>query len=274
MDYLGPFWLLFGIIAVVLLLVDFLIRHHSIALTKGAMAVETIVLVLGCLLGFTESWIPFGITLVIFIGPLYFEGKVVQRAQAKQQKQLIKEGKLLEFTTTRKFGLLRIDDGRGLYSTDKKAYKIEDLISAELVEGAGHSNAKHKGSVSRGVLGGALFGVAGAVIGSSTAKSIVTKTVGSLYVNVETRQGPHRVTLINTDTKRGGFVETRLQQIAEETINGFNVLLLEKKEVNGTTESSGDFASELRQLNSLLEDGIITQDDFDQKKAQILNLSK
>lgn len=75
----------------------------------------------------------------------------------------------------------------------------------------------------------------------------------------------------NPNTSVNSFVYTQCINTAEEIISMINSILSEKVNVSQTAVVN-DTASELRTLKGLLDDGIITQEEFDAKKTKILNL--
>lgn len=74
----------------------------------------------------------------------------------------------------------------------------------------------------------------------------------------------------NPNTSVNSFLYKQSMNTAEEIISMVNSILSERN--NAPQNAGKDTSSELRELKGLLDDGIITQEEFDAKKAKILNL--
>ena len=120
--------------------------------------------------------------------------------------------------------------------------------------------------------GGLLFGGAGAVVGSVAGKkqkAMINKI--SVRVNFNNRWiQTEEIILISTQTARNSITY-------KLTIDQAHKLkqLLESCSQTSTATSPTDTSStadEIRKYKQLLDDGIISQEEFDAKKKQLLNL--
>lgn len=110
--------------------------------------------------------------------------------------------------------------------------------------------------IKRAIIGGVLAGSTGAVIGAVTAKKTTTgNTVSTEHFHVHLRFSS------NPDKDYWIYLKNS---------NEVNLLLRHISHENAPETS--DPTEELRKYKSLLDDGIITQQDFEAKKKQLLKL--
>ena len=99
-------------------------------------------------------------------------------------------------------GVVLITFTKGAY-IQIKGQKImlnrDTVAEYEIIDTNEQISAKKKGGITRGIVGGALFGVPGAIIGTSTAKTKV-KSKKSYLVNVWSVDGKHSVLQLDEST--------------------------------------------------------------------------
>lgn len=124
----------------------------------------------------------------------------------------------------------------------------------------GKTVTKKKGGITRAVIGGAIAGPVGAIVGSSTAKS-ETKTTGGI-----------RMTMVNFDTYAG-----KVQRASAHYPTGFTEFL-DRCIAEAPAKNAPDApaavsaADEILKYKALLDQGILTPEEFEAKKAQLLGL--
>lgn len=119
-----------------------------------------------------------------------------------------------------------------------------------------HKDAK-RGVMKRAVVGTVLAGSAGAVIGAATAredKKFVTRQEYTLCMRL--RQYPGKTLVFPVKSARNA------DELCD-TLTG---------KTAAAAQSAVDPIAELRKYKALLDDGIITQEDFNAKKKQLLGL--
>ncbi len=144
--------------------------------------------------------------------------------------------------------------------------KVEPVINAfSEVEGyefemvGGKTVTKSKGGVGRALVGGALLGPVGAVVGAGTSKK-ETKTVGGVHIlKIELRTAGGRA-IVNISNPPAG-----LTAFLDQCIDA-------KDEAESTMVSGASEADELLKWKSLLDQGVISEDEFKAKKKQLLGL--
>lgn len=175
-----------------------------------------------------------------------------------------------EFETTSKFGKLKVDDGRKLFKINGKVIPYDDLVSFKLLEN-GEQITEGGVNLGRAAIGGLALGSVGAgFAGLSKMKKqdIDYCTSMQIVVSVKNkRNGTLNVVFVFGKTKKSSFVYTTAQATAQSTLDGFNYVL--DHQTNKTEDN--DIAA-LKKWKDMLDMDIITQEDFDNKKREILGL--
>lgn len=161
-----------------------------------------------------------------------------------------------------------------------------DLVSFELYE---NNSVLQKGGVGRAIIGGALFGSTGAVVGAITRES--KSVVDSLYIRLTMRSGMEKITFISSPTDRNGMVYKNERRNADEVMSELELIIAENQNTatqealkqetppapspvqqpSPTEKSPTLIADELLKLKQLLDMGVLTQEEFNQQKQKLLN---
>lgn len=172
---------------------------------------------------------------------------------------------------------MAVNKKTGYISVSSEVYPIRSIEKIETETGEYeiiHQNNGHP--IARAIVGGMFFGTAGAVVGAVTAhKTFETKTKskGTPEVSVLTREADGRL------KKRTYYCSDRAQALQFEDsfrqiIDFIDYTDVKDKKVSDSASSSAsqtDYA-DLIKLKELLDAGILTQEEFDTKKRQILKL--
>lgn len=152
-------------------------------------------------------------------------------------------------------------------------YPFSQITSYEPIK-EGHSETKKHG-IARALIGGALAGGAGAIVGATTGgKSFdfLTKLGVMITLSVDDDIYTIEFLFLNSKQKSNGWV-------ANEYLNRFNKTCSVLDSVVATNNSRQaqvhpaiDPADEIAKFKKLLDDGTITQEEFDAKKKQLLGL--
>lgn len=154
----------------------------------------------------------------------------------------------------------------GGFDDANKIYPIEDIEQISISIGGKVANtttvSSKKGTIPRAVVGGILAGRTGAVIGAMTAKSHASSQTSecqtaTVYIKLKGNSTPLFITFLNSDMAH---------QAHDFLIEAIGAEIESKLPVEASS------ADELRKFKSLLDDGIITQEEFDVKKKQLLGL--
>ncbi len=172
---------------------------------------------------------------------------------------------------------------------DSHAYSFSDLVNYELYE---NNSVIHEGGVGRAIVGGALFGNVGAVVGAQTRKS--RSVIDSLYIRLTLKSsGMKTITFINSPIDRSSFIYKTERQSANEVLSELELIAAVNRndEVQTTANQQSEpqhtppptqqpvqnehsptlIADELLKLKQLLDLGVLTQEEFDQQKQKLLN---
>lgn len=146
--------------------------------------------------------------------------------------------------------------------------KYDDLIGYTPIIREGNIT-KHHG-LTRAAVGGAVFGVGGAIVGASTGHKNYS-AISQMSIVLNFKNGYTKtITFISTDTKTNSLTF----MAAEKEYNNLTSFLdrILNDSVNKIPNEKTTDANDLRNLKQLLDDGVITQEDFDAKKKQILGI--
>lgn len=166
----------------------------------------------------------------------------------------------------------------------KKVYNYSDLIDYEIIENGktiySSISSKGAGGIGRAIIGGLLFGGAGAVVGATTAKS-KTETesnnlINSINIKITINDMDIRNIIIDmgyngpNDTYQASIVKNTVQDIAStlDIIKNYNMQKLSEQN-NSINNSQAD---EIYKFKKLLDNGAITQEEYEKKKKQLLNI--
>lgn len=183
-----------------------------------------------------------------------------------------------EFNATKKVGgFLEIDGNKKqwLIPAGKKkcpkVYNYSDIADFELLE---DGESITKGGLGRALVGGALFGGVGAVVGGVTGHKKNKPICDSLRIKITVNDMNNPAVYINfveTKTKKDGFLYKALYKSAQECLSTLQLVCngVKPTEENNNTISSAD---EILKFKKLMDDGVITQEEFEAKKKQLLGL--
>ena len=160
-----------------------------------------------------------------------------------------------------------------------------DLVSFELYE---NNSVLQKGGVGRALVGGALFGSTGAIVGAATRKS--HSVVDSLYIRLTCKSGMEKITFISSPTDRNGIFYKSIRNTCDEVMAELELILAEKQNAAAKNEAEQEatppppvqqsatveqsptlIADELLKLKQLLDMGVLTEEEFNQQKQKLLN---
>jgi len=152
----------------------------------------------------------------------------------------------------------------------QQIYNYNDIVSFELLE---DGNSVASGGLGRALVGGALFGGTGAIVGGVTGRKKTKEFCNSLRLKVTINDISNPVVYINfleTRTKKDSFTYKTLANSAQECLSVFQ-LICDKKN-NEQSQTSGDVTDEIMKYKKLLDAGAITQEEYDMKKKELLNI--
>ena len=200
----------------------------------------------------------------------------------------LEENALQEFrslTITKDFGsYIKFDENNrkwfipdGIFGGVKKPiiYSFDDIIAFELLE---DGNSITKGGIGRAIAGGLLFGGVGAIVGATTGKRKTKSTCTKLQIKITVnnmKASAVYINLISGETKTDGFMYRTAYSSAQNILSVLQIICENNKLTHETTSnnvSTVNSVDEILKYKGLLDQGIITQEEFDAKKKQLLDL--
>ncbi|EGP5214552.1 SHOCT domain-containing protein [Enterococcus faecium] len=155
-----------------------------------------------------------------------------------------------------------------LKNREQCVFNYNDLISyTPIFEGS--KIKKHHG-ITRAVVGGVLAGPIGALVGAGTGGKEF-ESVKQLGVMVHLADNSSvKYLIINSETKLDSIVGRASMDIYNKLVAKLEWIVKEKEGVpTNTSESQAD---EIRKYKELLDDGIITEEEFNKKKQELLEI--
>ena len=154
-------------------------------------------------------------------------------------------------------------------------HRVDDVISYELIE---NGSVETKGGIGGAIIGSAIAGVPGALIGYDKGKK--RKNVCSEYRILIRMKGKAPVEIgyigggCNVSYDSAEFLGYK--KSASNTISGIEYILemIEKQRTEKSQETSDvskSFADEVVKLKKLLDEGLITTAEFEKAKEKLLN---
>lgn len=154
-------------------------------------------------------------------------------------------------------------------------FKYDEILDYEVLE---DGTSITKGGLGKAIVGGAIFGLAGAIAGGTSKK---TKQVcNNLQIKVTTKNIDNPViyiNLINAEFNKNSLVYKQASKSVQDILSKFQIVIdqleqeknIQKEQSNTNTTSVAD---EIKKFKELLDMGAISQEEFDEKKKQLLGL--
>lgn len=193
----------------------------------------------------------------------------------REQNQVL----INEFKPTSKVGQLSLDDNTQTFVITKSAkqqelYHYNQVVDYQLLE---DGETITNGGLGSAVAGGLLFGGAGAIVGSVTGSKKTKGVCKSLKIKITLRNSPKQteyIDFITTETKTSGFIYKTAYKNAQDVLSALQ-LIVDSANNAASEESNRGYVSaadEILKYKNLLDAGIITEEEFNAKKTQLLNL--
>jgi len=180
-------------------------------------------------------------------------------------------------------GVLCCDEARQLwyYSTHTNPKKYSQVFSySEITELEYTENGTTvtKGGLGGAVIGGAMFGVAGAIVGSNVSKKASSSVLTSMAIKVSLKNAYTNQLIIEfIPIGRKVNSSSILYKSYKDSVDKVLAQLryMQSCSNNETTEQAAEPLSipeQIKQYKELLDIGAITQDEYDRKKSELLGL--
>ena len=158
------------------------------------------------------------------------------------------------------------------------AFPYTDILDFELLQDG--SSVIKKGGLGRAAIGGLLFGGSGAIVGALTGAKNQTPTCSELRIKITLNNVANPVVFIDfvkgTAVKKDSVLYRSLADDAASVISMLEVITAKDsgdKQASAQAPSAPlSGADEIRKYKALLDEGIISQEEFEEKKRQLLGL--
>ena len=154
-------------------------------------------------------------------------------------------------------------------------YRYDEVVTFELKE---DGNSVSSGGLGRAVAGGLLFGGAGAIVGAVTGGKTTKRVLTSIdFVISLTNSWRNTITVnflrFGGKCKSGSLEYKAYMEEAARLVNFFNSICGRvKQSASLLTTASSNATDEIIKFKELLDKGIITEEEFLQKKKDLLGL--
>ena len=161
----------------------------------------------------------------------------------------------------------------------ERIHPFENLVDFQLIDDG--TEIIDGNSIVGAALGALTFGGAGGIIGSGLRDKKVTKECNKLEIKVvlnDISTPVEYINLIDFPVERSEPLFDSMYTNAQECLSLLAIILKQnqeqaKKQIPASAADNTDaIVEQIRKYKSLLDDGIITQDEFNAKKKQLLGL--
>lgn len=210
-------------------------------------------------------------------GNLYNSATIKEMIAVRERNQALIDN----FKPTSRVGMLSFDDNTQsfvIFKSKKQQdlYYYNQVVDFELLE---DGETITKGGLGRAVAGGLLFGGVGAIVGGVTGGKKSKGVCKSLQIKITLRNSPKQTEylhFITTETKTSSFIYKTAYKSAQDALSALQ-LAVDKVdntpvEAAPVIQQATSGADEILKYKGLLDAGIITEEEFNAKKAQILGL--
>ena len=158
-----------------------------------------------------------------------------------------------------------------------REYKFADLLRYEITE---DGDSVVKGTAGRALVGGMFFGLGGAIIGSSMSRKVKNKCSQLnviIYLN-DVNNPTINIPVLNVETNKNSDIYRNAISLAQEICGTLEYAMNQKTLQESSSSNEAQQKEEpskkeqLKELKEMLDEGLITQEEFDKKKKQILGL--
>lgn len=154
-------------------------------------------------------------------------------------------------------------------------FDLNSISSYELVE---NNSTISSGGLGRATLGAITFGSTGALVGAVTGRKKTKSVIEKLLIKITLNNLETPViyiNLINSPIKQDSMEYSSALRTADIILSSLNTVISQmtavdsKKNDDNTIVSTAD---EIRKYKELMDDGIISSEEFEVKKKELLNL--
>ena len=214
-----------------------------------------------------------------YIGPISLKGLSVDKAKSLLSLAETNTQRMQTFKATKKIDkYVSFDEPNKLWKISCAPYaavifSYDDIISYELLE---DGECIIKGGLGSAIVGGALFGEIGAVVGGLTGSKTTQREINEYQIKVITKNQLFPEAYINFllagSVKSGSLLHNNYKTAAQRILTELTIITDSLKSQGNQATNTVSDADEILKYKKLCDDGIITQEEFEAKKRQLLGL--
>lgn len=153
-------------------------------------------------------------------------------------------------------------------------YNYSDIINCEL-QLDGKTIQKHSSSstIGRAIIGGAIAGGAGAIIGGTTGKVKNEKKVNSIDLKIimnDINNPVYKINCLSGSFNSDELIVKQIMERAEKWHGVISAMIYQSKEIESKSINDKSILPELEKLKSLFDSGVLTQNEFEILKKKII----
>lgn len=233
-----------------------------------------------CYSCFKKTGLPYTIRSLLDIKS--YDGTTLSNMTSSFKKQSEENALLVKsFRSTSRVGTLSFDENNQLFSSStfvnhSSLYHYKQIVSFDLLE---DDASVTKGGLGNAVAGHLLLGPVGAVVGAVTGPKKTKRFCNSLKIKITLNSSVKPVLYIHYITKKtktDSKAYKNAYDTAQSALSALQIAVSSVQDVLTTPEHVTPCPSvtdELLKYKELLDANIITQDEFDAKKSQLLNIN-
>lgn len=209
----------------------------------------------------------------LFVKPLSWKCVSVEKTHNAIHAQEENNNLLKIFSSSKTVGgHLTVDETNQLWKLDflNVIFSYNDIVDFELLQ---DGESITKGGLGSAIVGGALFGSVGAVVGGTIGKKKTKQEITELKIKIITKNTFYPDLYINFLTtgkvKSSSFLYKSCCNCAQDILSQLSIMTESASNNNIPLISSAD---EIMKYKKLLDDNIITKEEFEAKKKQLLEL--
>lgn len=182
----------------------------------------------------------------------------------------VEVGTVAKFNDTKGLAFFLTENMSTPHPHNYNAVSYDQLVAYELIEDGASIQTDAAGAAA---IGGLLLGTTGAIIGSATSS---TKPVcNSLILKITINNSPEPtfyINLISGSTERTSETYKTALKEAHDIASKLHLIIESRNEQTATASKPTDPVAEIRRYKELADEGIITQEEFEAKKKQLLGI--
>lgn len=158
------------------------------------------------------------------------------------------------------------------FNSAKEYIKYNQIVNFELVE---DGDTITKGGLGSAVVGGALFGVGGAIAGAVLGAKKTKAVCNSLQLRISVADYYKKVIVVNyieLPTKSTSMTYKQMHEQAQKAVGELQVAVASIQRTTPQQGASSSMADEIAKLNQLREQGVLTEEEFITAKKKLLGI--